>query len=252
MSQRFLTRLGLRKDDAVKTWQEDQLHALLSIQCEQELFKALVLLAHELGFDYCAYGLRMPFPFSQPKTVMFNDYPIAWQTRYREKNYLAVDPTVCHGLRSLLPIIWSDDLFATTGDLWDDASSFGLRFGWAQSSRDANGVTGMLTLARSCEPLSEAELQDKGLKMAWLTQMAHLGMSRCLTAKLLPAAGARLSNREVEVLRWTAEGKTSSEISFILNISERTVNFHISNAITKLNAVNKTAAVILAAVLGLL
>lgn len=236
----------------MKTWQENQIHSLLSIQGEQQLFEVLVSLAHELEFDYCAYGLRMPFPFSHPKIVMFNNYPVPWQTRYREKNYLAVDPTVHHGSRSPLPIIWSNSLFTTANDLWDDANSFGLRFGWAQSSRNANGVLGMLTLARSCEPLSEVELQDKSLKMAWLTQMAHIGMSQCLTPKLLPAARARLSIREVEVLRWTAEGKTSGEISLILNISERTVNFHISNAITKLNAANKTAAVVLAAVLGLL
>ncbi|MGX2030057.1 autoinducer binding domain-containing protein [Methylocaldum gracile] len=236
----------------MKTWQEDQLHALLSVQCEQKLFEVLASFARELGFDYCAYGLRMPFPFSQPKTMMFNNYPFEWQTRYREKNYLGVDPTVRHGLRSHLPITWSENLFAAANELWDDARSFGLRFGWAQSSRDANGVMGMLTLARSCEPLSEVELQNKELKMVWLTQIAHLGMSRCLTPKLIPAVGARLSERELEVLRWTAEGKTSGEISYILNISERTVNFHVSNAMAKLNAANKTAAVILAAVFGLL
>lgn len=236
----------------MRTWQEDQLDLLLSIQCEQELFKVLISLAHELGFDYCAYGLRTPFPLSSPKTVMFNNYPVAWQLRYREKDYLTIDPTVHHGLRSPLPVIWSNSLFSAANDLWSEANSFGLRFGRAQSSRDTHGVVGMLTLARSYEALSEIELQDKGLKMAWLTQVAHLGMSQCLTPKLLPATGAQLSNREMEVLRWTAEGKTSCEISYILNISERTVNFHISNAISKLNVANKTAAAILATVLGLI
>lgn len=236
----------------MKAWQEDQLQALLSIQDEYKLFEALVSIARGLGFDQCAYGLRMPFPFSRPKIMMFNNYPVAWQTRYREMNYLAIDPTVHHGMRSILPIVWSDDVFASARELWEDARSFGLHFGWAQSSHDANGVGGLLTLARSCEPLSEAELQDKELKMAWLTQVAHLGMSRCLTPKLMPEAAAQLSSREIEVLRWTAEGKTSSEISDILNISERTVNFHVSNAVTKLNAANKTAAAIRAAVLGFL
>lgn len=78
------------------------------------------------------------------------------------------------------------------------------------------------------------------------------GMSRCLTAKMLPEAGMTLSSREIEVLRWTSEGKTSSEVADILRIAERTVNFHINNAMVKLNANNKTAAAIRAAVLGLL
>jgi LuxR family quorum-sensing system transcriptional regulator SolR len=37
-----------------------------------------------------------------------------------------------------------------------------------------------------------------------------------------------------------------------MNIAERTVNFHANNAMVKLNASNKTAAVMRAAVLGLL
>ncbi|MHB9052303.1 MAG: helix-turn-helix domain-containing protein [Thiomonas delicata] len=82
--------------------------------------------------------------------------------------------------------------------------------------------------------------------------MAHLGMSRILTAKLMPEATAPLTDREIQVLRWTADGKTASEIADILNISERTANFHIANAITKLNAPNKTAAVIRAGMLGML
>lgn len=236
----------------MKTWQEDQVQALLSADCEQKLFPELVTLTHGLGFDFCAYGLRMPLPVSNPKTTMFSNYPGVWQARYQEKNYLAVDPTVRHGMRSLLPILWSDDAFVSARELWEDAQSFGLRIGWAQSGRDANGAGGMLTLARSDDAVSAGELQDKGFKMAWLAQVAHLGMSRCLTARLMPEVEVKLSSREVEVLRWTAEGKTSSEVSTILRISERTVNFHINNAVAKLHAANKTAAAIRAAMLGML
>lgn len=61
-----------------------------------------------------------------------------------------------------------------------------------------------------------------------------------------------LTNREMEVLRWTALGKTSDEIARILGISINTVNFHLKNAISKLRTVNKTAAVYRATILGLL
>lgn len=236
----------------MKVWQEDQIQALLAADDERKLFPELVALAHDLDFDFCAYGLRMPLPVSNPKTMIFSNYPGAWQARYQQKNYLAVDPTVRHGMRSLLPILWSDDTFASARELWEDAQSFGLRFGWAQSSRDANSVGGMLTLARSDDPLSAGEMRDKDFKLTWLTQVVHLGMSRCLTARLMPEVEVTLSSREVEVLRWTAEGKTSSEVSEILGISERTVNFHINSTLTKLNASNKTAAAIRAAMLGML
>ena len=62
----------------------------------------------------------------------------------------------------------------------------------------------------------------------------------------------QLTNREIEVLKWTAYGKTSREVSEILIISVNTVNFHVKNAMAKLQTVNKTATVARASVLGLL
>lgn len=236
----------------MNTWQEHQLQALQSIQSEQQLFQTILSLGKELGFDYCTYGLRLPFPLVMPKTVIFSNYPTAWQAQYQAKNYLAIDPTVQHGMRSPLPLLWTEDLFSPVRELWEEAHSFGLHYGWAQSIRDFNGVTGMLTLARSNDPITETELEANQFKMASLAQTVHLGMSQCLTPKLMPEADAKLSNREIAVLRWTADGKTSGEISSILNIAERTVNFHINNAVAKLNAANKTSAAVKAAMLGLL
>lgn len=62
----------------------------------------------------------------------------------------------------------------------------------------------------------------------------------------------RLTDREMCVLSWTAAGKTASAIAMILGISPRTVNFHITTLLMKLDAANKTQAVAKAVMLGLL
>jgi len=64
-----------------------------------------------------------------------------------------------------------------------------------------------------------------------------------------PASLPPLSLREIEVLRWAAEGKTAQDISTILNLKKRTINFHMGNAIKKMGATNKTSAVV-QAILG--
>lgn len=110
----------------------------------------------------------------------------------------------------------------------------------------------MLTVARSNEALSAEEMQEKNIRLAWLTQIAHLAMTRVLIKKLVPEANVRLSSQETTVIRWTAEGKTTAEISVIMGLSVRTVTFHIGNVVKKLNASNKTAAAVRAAVLGML
>jgi DNA-binding CsgD family transcriptional regulator/tetratricopeptide (TPR) repeat protein len=53
---------------------------------------------------------------------------------------------------------------------------------------------------------------------------------------------ASLTERQVEVLRLVAEGKTSREIAEMLVLSERTVHRHIDNIYTKISARNRTEA----------
>lgn len=67
-----------------------------------------------------------------------------------------------------------------------------------------------------------------------------------------PAAGLKLTQRELECLRWSREGKTSWEIAHILGISQSTIIFHMKNAVAKLGAANKTQAVIAAIERGLI
>ncbi|WP_229423018.1 autoinducer binding domain-containing protein [Telluria aromaticivorans] len=230
-------------------WREDCLAGMAQAPDAASLHAIVAGAARDLGFDYCAYGLRMPLPLSAPRTVMVNNYPTAWQARYADEGYLAADPTVAHGATSLLPVLWSEALFAPARPLWEDARGHHLRVGWAQSSRTADGATGMLTLARSDDDILDTELRHSEGSMSWLAHATHEAMVRLHRPAAPPVV---LTAREAEVLRWMADGKTSSEAAQILGLSERTVNFHVSNAMAKLGAANKTAGVVKAALLGLL
>lgn len=56
-----------------------------------------------------------------------------------------------------------------------------------------------------------------------------------------------LSRREIECLQWLAAGKTLQEAAIILDISERTLRFHIANARTRLGVATTMQAVVAAA-----
>lgn len=233
-------------------WQDEQIQYLLNAETDVALFAELCRTGRELGFDYCAYGMRMPLPVSRPKFILLNNYSPSWQQRYADNHYIGIDPTVAHGMRSVMPLVWSNNVFANCQPFWEDARGHGLNIGWSQSCYNARGVGGLLTLARSHDNLSLRELRDTAAKMSWMAHVAHEGLSNLLIAKLMPEATAKLTIREIEVLKWTADGKTSGEVSEIMHISERTVNFHVNNALVKLDATNKTAAAVKAAILGLL
>jgi DNA-binding CsgD family transcriptional regulator len=52
-----------------------------------------------------------------------------------------------------------------------------------------------------------------------------------------------VTDREHEVLRWVAAGKTDRDIGAILGISHRTVHKHLQSAYAKLGVETRTAAV---------
>ncbi len=106
--------------------------------------------------------------------------------------------------------------------------------------------------------LSDRENERRGRKLGaddYVTKPIDfdiLGM--IITARLARVARnpvwherIHLSEREVEALTWAARGKTSAEIAQILNLSKRTVDFHMDNAREKLGVSTRIQAVIKAA-----
>ncbi len=61
-----------------------------------------------------------------------------------------------------------------------------------------------------------------------------------------------LTAREIECIRLAARGLTTGETAREIQVSERTVEFHLGNAVRKLGAVNKLRAVVIALQLNLI
>ncbi len=61
-----------------------------------------------------------------------------------------------------------------------------------------------------------------------------------------------ITPREIEILKWLSCGKSTWDISVILNRSQRVVFWHVDNVMKKLDAVNRTQAVAIAMQRGLI
>ena len=71
----------------------------------------------------------------------------------------------------------------------------------------------------------------------------HVCMGYAKHIKKAIASEVNVTKRELEVLNWLKEGKTTWEISVILGIGLRGVRFHIDNLKIKFNAVNRAQMV---------
>lgn len=77
-------------------------------------------------------------------------------------------------------------------------------------------------------------------------------LRKLTTVEGLDTDTPRFSQREVEVIEWTAEGKTSSEIAMVLGVSEYMVNEQIVSAMKKLDALNRIHLVTRAIRMGII
>jgi NarL family two-component system response regulator LiaR len=76
--------------------------------------------------------------------------------------------------------------------------------------------------------------------------IAHKVMRELQRSSNLPPTGEPLTERELEVLQFIAQGLTNQEIADRLFVSERTVRAHVSNILGKLHLANRTQAALYA------
>lgn len=228
----------------MKSWREDCLIRLTTAKDSvDDVVRELAAIVDELGFEYCSYVMRIPFPLGSPVTTWSSTYPQPWLDHYFSHNYLEIDPLLQQASRDISPIVWGDQSFSSQPAFWEEARAHDIKHGWALSTHGNRGSVGMLSLARSQHRVTEPELAETEMKLVWLSHVVHALVSSVELEKLQPEGDRKLTMREREVLRWTAAGKTADEVGTILGISERTVTFHISGSLVKLDVVNKTQAV---------
>ncbi|HEX2546049.1 MAG TPA: helix-turn-helix transcriptional regulator, partial [Ramlibacter sp.] len=100
-----------------------------------------------------------------------------------------------------------------------------------------------------CFLFSPRELDDRGdaALVAWSALNVWPPVKRAIAA-----ARSTLSPRERECLELAFQGKTARETALQLQCTERTVNYHLANAMGKLKVDNKMAAIQRACWLGAL
>jgi LuxR family quorum-sensing system transcriptional regulator SolR len=236
----------------MKHWQSDQLRLVQCAGSSEATFETILSEVNKLGFRYCSFGMKGPLPLAMPRALWRSNYPAGWQQRYQEMDYVRVDPTVALAMVGDGVILWSDELFASCPQMRAEACSFGLVHGWAQPRHDAQGIVSLLTCVRSDPAITDEELKAKNERLQWLSYLCHESMMHHWGPTLRNSPESELSSRELEVLRWSCDGKTSADMAEIIGVSEATVNFHMRNACLKLGTPNKTAAAVRAALMGLL
>ncbi|MDK2125394.1 LuxR family transcriptional regulator [Parachitinimonas caeni] len=234
----------------------DELQALLSVDSPERLQQEVGRQAARIGFEKFLYGMRS-VQGNEAKDFVFSSYPDTWRKHYDSQLYANIDPTVLHCFGSATPIIWNPDIYTSRSQkaLAEEASSHGIKFGSSFPIRDRNGDLGLFSLALSTGNASARKHVGETLGAGQLLAcFAHEALVNIRLQRLAsqPKNESPLTQRELECLKWAAEGKTAWETAQILNLSEHTVIYHIRTAAERLEVRGSRKAVIKAISLGLI
>lgn len=202
----------------------------------------------DLGITFFSYlNLRGDGHKSAPMLTSYDD---EWRARYTEKSYHCYDPVAHTSKRSRLPFFWNHGEFLRPfvkiqRRVFQEARAFKLYAGYSIPISGPNGELAVFSIVDPDERHLIDVIRDQGPKL--LVSALHIhdaAMSLAEVSNLTD--NDPLSDRELECLSWTAEGKTSDEIAEIVCLSAATVNYHLNKVVLRLGAANRHHAAIIA------
>ncbi|MBP6902751.1 MAG: autoinducer binding domain-containing protein [Burkholderiaceae bacterium] len=231
--------------------------AVLQTGTRDEFRSEVVRFAQSLGFDTVSAMSVVDHGVGRSDFVLIDNTPQGYTDAFHDTDSMRRDPVMQHCRRHSMPIIWNQATYteAGLGELWEEQARFGYCTGIAMALHLPEGRHFALGVERSQPlPSDRVELMRLVADLQLFAVMAQDAAARVLVPE--PSSGPSdrpvLTPRELEVLRWTMEGKTAWEVGTILGISERTAVLHVNNAMHKLQCSSKHQAVLKALRLGLI
>jgi LuxR family quorum sensing-dependent transcriptional regulator len=198
------------------------------------------------GFTSSACRAFVPTAKGTDFRILFRDWPAGWAHVSDQRGFAAQNSVVSEAHRRMTPFTWRDVRRRTAvatrdREVWESVMAFGLRNGFVQPVHGPNRYVAIVSMA--------TPERDIDLNPDWRVRLQALSL--CVHERAMTLAGSAaldgpkqaLTPRELECLRWVADGRTDREVGDILSISATTVKFHLNHARAKLGARTRAQAV---------
>ncbi len=229
--------------------------SVLQARSRDEFRDEVVRFTQRLGFETVSAITVIDHGLGKSEFIAVDNTPAEFGQTYANPSLQKQDPVVQHCKRQSVPIIWDQETYLERGlgELWEQQAPFGYCTGIAMALHLPEGKHFLFGVDRDQPlPRDPDELQRMVADLQLFAVHAQDAALRLLVPPAQQPDRPALTPRELEVLRWTMEGKTAWEVGTLLGISERTVVFHANNAMHKLGTVSKQQAVLKALRLGLI
>lgn len=188
---------------------------------------------------------------AQLSHVLLDSWPQEWSARYFSRGYLYRDPTI-RLVRDGAPAFqWSElgvnrAVTPTENNIMSEATEFRLRDGFTTSMLTAERWPVGFSVAGERLELDQYERRTLELVCAFAVGCAIVLVEDVRDREV------RLTARQLDVLRWAAEGLTIEQIADRLTISAHTADTHLRAVRERLGVTNTVQAVAEAFRLGII
>jgi DNA-binding CsgD family transcriptional regulator len=221
-----------------------------------DLALALDASAAKLGFPYHATLAVQPVIENGEVCHVFSSVAEkiapSYEEIYRDPLQGKIDPVMQYVKATSVPLAWGQETYRAAGKLamWEQMADCGYQSGVIVAMHlpddchfvysvdtdqrlptDSSKVSALVTAAQLVVVHAHAAFEAVGGHDA----LCDGNAMKCSSS----VQRVSLSHREVEVLKWTAAGKTAWEVGRILSISDATVNKHLQAAASKWECVSK-------------
>ena len=227
-----------------------------SLRCtgEEDLKRLVKGLQNLVPYEFALCALTVPSCSSaDPYRIVNVSYPVSWLEHYISEHFDRIDPVVKEHRLHVSLQYWQDsyEKHPEARRFIASASDYGLKTGYSYGLKTESGDGASLFSFGG-------RLMERSRRTCHILRRIVPHLHQALVRVVAPldhlqeVTYGKLSPREKEVLLWIKEGKTTSEISSKLSISERTVKFHVQNTLRKVRASTRAQAVAVSLEKGLI
>lgn len=219
----------------------DVMTKLARVKRRRDLWSLLLEHFHAAGAARVSYHIVQP---GQPSLTILNDgFPEDWINEYIAQRYIDIDPIPELAARLAAPFYWHDIAKLTPQSAQRD------RYLAAMEAANIGDGLGFYVFGPGLHHAYVGLGFGPGLldlpvetvfEHQCVAQAGHLRF--CALNQSDPREA--LSERETEVLRWMALGKSNSVIAEVLSLSPHTIDAHVRSIYRKLRVADRTSAAI--------
>ena len=218
---------------------------LLREKTPRSLLDSMQKVLREVGVEYFALMRFAHTGEPLDKWVIGYRAPPKWIEAYRHRDDPNADPVVKRSRETVEPFFWSDVI---DDERVRKARGRGVEEFLIIPVPGPYGCVGTMWMGGGRENLLKYKLVIQAIGLSCYYHLQR----HCDEEPDPPVTTSRLKKREHDVLDMVADGLSAQEIAEQINLSVRTIEWHMHQAMQKLGAKNRVQAVVLAIRNGLI